>query len=177
MSTKWPSLRIISFLLFFGILFNSIPTQGFAHEAIPRVKYLDYAEKAADYTWQNYHSIIQHWKDRFDPDNVFGYRPPGGLLEMAVIYAYLHKQKNNPEYAERSKKILLTYADFRNAYPEWAKQKRPDYEEGVPVLPDFFTVMRFIRAYDTLRESGAFNTKEDQKIQTDISDGRRSQAC
>jgi len=163
-------LRLISFFIFLGILIQPIQLQGFAQEAVPRSQYLDYARKAADYTWKNYDHVIQRWKEGFDPENVFGYRPPGGLLEMAVIYAYLYKQEKKPEYVTRSKKILLTYADYRSAYPEWARKKRPDYEEGIPMLPDFFTVMRFLRAYDILKTAGVLSPEENHKIQGDITD-------
>jgi len=128
---------LIFLFIFFGILSNSVPLHGDTLEAVPRSSYLEYAKKAADYTWENYDNLIQRWKESFDPENVFGYRPPGGLLEMSVIYAHLYEQEKKPEYAARSKKILLTYADHRSAYPEWARKKRPDYEEGIPVLPDF----------------------------------------
>lgn len=157
-------------ILLATIIFFSFPYHGFALEIVTRAQYLDYAQKAADWTWKNYQEVITRWKEGFDPDSVFGYRPPGGLLEMAVIFAYLNEQEKKPEYADRAKKVLLTYADFRSAYPEWAREKRPDYEESVPVLPDFFTVMRFIRAYDTLKKSGVFNAKEDRKIQKDIAE-------
>jgi hypothetical protein len=164
---KWSPVYCI---LLAAIFFFSFSHQGFALEAVTRAQYLDYAQKAADWNWQNYDAMIKRWKEGFDPDNVFGYRPPGGLLEMAVIYAYLNGKENKLEYADRAKKILLTYADFRSAYPEWAREKRPDYEKSVPALPDFFTVMRFIRAYDMLKKSGVLNMKEDQKIQKDIAD-------
>ena len=154
MSTKRSLLQSISLFILAGILFYSFPVQGFALDGVPRSRYLDYAMKAADHTWKNFDKLIQRWKQGFDPENVFGYRPPGGLLEMAVIYAYLYGQEKNPEYAQRSKKIILTYADYRSAYPEWAREKRPDYEDGIPMLPDFFTVMRFLKAYDMLKKAG-----------------------
>ena len=168
MSTNRSVWRLISILIITGFFFHSIPLHGFVPDAVPRSQYLDYARKAADYTWQNFDRLIQRWKEGFDPENVFGYRPPGGLLEMAVIYAYLNKQEKNPEYAARSKKIILSYADYRSAYPEWARQKRPDYEDGIPMLPDFFTVMRFLKAYDMLRGAGIFSAEEIQKIRADI---------
>jgi hypothetical protein len=164
---KWSSVFCI---LLAAIFFFSLRYRGAALEAVTRDQYLDYAQKAADWTWQNYDEIIIRWKEGFDPDNVFGYRPPGGLLEMAVIYAYLNGQDKNSKYAARAKEILLTYADFRSAYPERAREKRPDYQESVPVLPDFFTAMRFIRAYDTLKKSGAFTQNEDRKIKKDIAE-------
>ncbi len=161
-------MRQISIFLFLGVLFHSIQIRGFAQKAVPRSQYLDYARKAADYTWGNYGNVIQRWKEGFDPENVFGYRPPGGLLEMAVIYAFLYQKEKKPEFATRSKKILLTYGDYRSAFPEWARQKRPDYEDGIPMLPDFFTVMRFLRAYDILQRAGVLHAEENQKIQSEI---------
>jgi hypothetical protein len=141
-----------------------------AVKPVPRSQYLEYARQSADWTWEHSENVIQRWKERFDPDNVFGYRPPGGLLETAVIYAYLHAIEEKEEYAKRSKTILLAYGDFRQEYPEWARKKRPDYSDGVPVLPDFFTVMRYIRAYDILKSSGVLSKTENQKIKNDIAD-------
>ncbi|MGB2764241.1 MAG: hypothetical protein WBC02_05155 [Candidatus Aminicenantaceae bacterium] len=156
----------VSIILF---MFCSIDS-AFSLDTVPRAKYLSYARDSADWTWQHYDEVIQKWKQRFDPENVFGYRPPGGLLEMAVIYSYLYKKEKNPEYAKRAKKVLLVYSDYRSMYPESSIKLRPDYADGVPVLPDFFTVMRYIRAYDTLNRLKVFSSSEKQKIEKDIAE-------
>jgi hypothetical protein len=139
-------------------------------EKTPRSRYLEYAREAADGMWRSYDSVIARWKESFDPENVFGYRPPGGLLETAVIYAFLSAKENNAEYAARSKKVLLTYGDFRSLYPQWAVEQRPDYDKRPPVLPDFFTVMRYIRAYDLLNSQNLFIQEDKQKIESDIAE-------
>jgi hypothetical protein len=139
-------------------------------EKTSRSRYLAYAHQAADCVWTNYDSLIARWKESLDPENVFGFRPPGGLLETAVIYAFLSTKENNPEFAERSKKILLTYGDFRALYPQWAVELRPDYDKRPPVLPDFFTAMRYIRAYDLLQDQNLFTQGEKQKIEIDIAE-------
>jgi hypothetical protein len=144
--------------------------QAFSLESVPRSRYLDYARASADWTWQHYDELIEKWRKRFDPENVFGYRPPGGLLEMAVIYSYLFEKEKRTEYANRAKKVLLVYGDFRSMYPERVRLLRTDYADGVPVLPDFFTVMRYIRAFDTLQRLGVFNKAEKKKIENSISD-------
>ena len=136
--------------------------------AVTRAQYLDYARAAADWVWSHYDELIAKWRQGFDPENVFGYRPPGGLLEMAAISAHLYEKEKRLEYAARAKKVLLTYGDFRSAYPEWAAAKRADYADGVPALPDFFTIMRYIRAFDILRRHGALNPQELKKIETEI---------
>jgi len=122
-----------------------------AIQAVPMSQYLAYARASADYAWAHYDEMIANWRKTFDPKNVFGYRSPGGLLEMAAIYAQLYERERKPEYAARAKKVLLTYGDYRSEFPDWARKLRHDYDDAVPALSDFFTVMRYIRAYDALQ--------------------------
>ena len=136
--------------------------------AIPLAQYRDFARSAAVWVFEHQDELITQWQKSFDPENVFGYRPPGGLLEMAVISASLFETEKRPEYASRAKKVLLTYGDYRSAYPDWSKVKRADYAEGVPALPDFFTIMRYIRAYDILHRLGVLTPAEASKIEGEI---------
>jgi len=156
------SLALIAFLCL------ALAAHLFGAEAVPRAEYLAYARASADWTWQHYDEIIGKWKQTFDPKNVFGYRPPGYLLETAAIYSYLYEKERKPEYAQRAKKILLTYGDYRSEFPDWARKVRLDYEDGVPALPDFFTVMRYIRAYDTLHRLKQLSPEENVKAETVI---------
>jgi hypothetical protein len=136
-------------------------------QGAPRDRYLAYARASAAWTYDHADELLAQWKKTFDPLNVFGYRPPGGLLEMAVIYSYLYEKERKPEYAARAKDVLLTYGDYRSAYPESSVKLRPDYADGVPALPDFFTAMRYVRTYDTLRRLGRLSPAEDNKA-TDL---------
>jgi len=133
--------------------------------AVSQAKYLEYARASADWAFAHSADLIAAWKKSFDPLNVFGYRPPGGLLEMAAIYSYLYEKERKPEYADQAKAVLLTYGDYRSAYPDSSVKLRPDYAEGVPALPDFFTVMRYIRAYDSLRRLGRLSDAERKKAE------------
>jgi len=81
-----------------------LPLQS--QEIITKSQYLEYARAAADRTWERYDEVIARWRESFDPENVFGYRAPGGLLETAVIYAHLYQKEKRPEYVTRAKKIL-----------------------------------------------------------------------
>ncbi len=138
---------------------------SFAQQAVPMEMYLEYARASADWTWEHLDELLARWESRFDPENVFGYRPPGGLLETAVIYSYLFEHEGNQVYADRAREILLTYGDHRSRYPESAARIRIDYADGVPALPDFFTVMRYIRAYDTLNRKGILSEDEQQEVE------------
>ncbi|MDD8025770.1 MAG: hypothetical protein PHI34_04600 [Acidobacteriota bacterium] len=138
--------------------------------AVPMAQYLAYARASADYAWNHYDEMIAAWRKSFDPKNVFGYRSPGGLLEMASIYAQLFERERKPEYAVRAKKVLLTYGDYRSEFPDWARKLRYDYDDAVPALSDFFTVMRYIRAYEDLRRMKQLTPDEDAKCAKIISE-------
>jgi hypothetical protein len=144
--------------------------RGLAVEAVPLSRYLDYARAAADWAWSHWDDTIETWKRSFDPRNVFGYRPPGGLLEMAAIESFLYQKNRSPELARRVKKVLLDYGDFRSQFPDWAREARSDYEAGVPPLPDFFTVMRYVRAYDGLKGAGVLTPTEKTKVESTIAE-------
>jgi len=166
---SWLSVPILLSCLFWPVPASQSDAPD--AEAVPLARYLAYARAAADWTWEHRDELLESWKDSFDPRSPFGYRPPGGLLEMAVIDAHFYEKEKKPVYAERAKHILLSYRDHRTRFPEWARRLRPDYEQpGVPVLPDFFTVMRFIRAFDTLRRLDALTPKEAVHLETDISE-------
>jgi hypothetical protein len=126
--------------------------------------YLEFARASADKTWENYEDRVDRWRKSLDPENVFGYRPPSGLLEMSTIYAALYELEGKETYAERAKKVLMEYGEFREAYPEYAIKRRADYAEGVPALPDFFTTMRYIRAFETLKRLGYLSRGEQEEM-------------
>ena len=134
--------------------------------AVTRADYLAYARASADYTWEHRDEILARWRETFDPASPFGYRAPGGLLDLAAIYAVLYDLERNPVYAERTKHVLLTYGDYRSQFPESAAKARPDYSNGVPALPDFFVVARYLRAYDTLHRLNQLTPAEAQKIES-----------
>ena len=144
-----------------------------AAEAVPLSRYIAYARASADWAYAHRDGLVAQWRKSFDPLNVFGYRPPGGLLETAVIYSYLYEKERKPEYAERAKAALLGYGDYRSAYPASSAKMRPDYADGVPALPDFFTAMRYIRAYDSLRRLGRLSAAEDRTAEALIAESMR----
>lgn len=132
--------------------------------SITRKQYLQYARASADWTWNHYDSLISVWKKQFDPEYVFGYNAPPYLLEMAAIYSQLYQMEGRKEYAERAKKVLLTYGDYRAMYPASARSKKPEYDKVLPALPNFFTAMRYSRAYDGLRRKGVLSRSEQEHI-------------
>jgi len=121
-------LKKIPAIFLIPALLCILPQQSRAVETIPREIYLEYALASADWAWEHYDELIQRWKLSFDPENDFGYRAPGGLLEMAVIYSFLFEKDGLEEYARRAEAILLSYGDFRTMYPEYAREKKQSDE-------------------------------------------------
>ena len=132
---------------------------------IPRKQYLEFARATADYTWQERDNIVERWRTTIDSENIFGYRSPGGLLEMAAIYATLYEIEGKKKYAERAKDVLLTYGDYRSEYTIKGSRREADYEDGLPALPDFFTTMKYLRAFDILKNKGYLSGAEINKIE------------
>jgi hypothetical protein len=153
--------RVILFLIC-GVVFFNVTAQPVAK--VPLKKYLEFARSAADWTWEKYDSLENGWIKGIDPANFFGYRPPARFLEAASIYATLFEMEGNRKYAERAKSILLRYDGYTKYYPESVSKARPDYSEGTPALPDFFTTMRYIRPFEILHRKGILSAAEADKM-------------
>ena len=72
------------------------------------------------------------------------------------------------EAVKRAKEILLEYDSYKSIYPKWAYEKRPDYTDGVPALPDFFTAQRFLRPFEIIRDAGMLNDNEVAQLEEGI---------
>lgn len=159
MTFRFTFLSIICFL---------IVNSSQAVEPKPLKDYLEFSKQSAEWTWEHKDSIIDSWRENFDPDYVWGYFAPPKLIEMTRINAALFSIENDDKYAQRAKEILLTYRNFRDEYPEKAAAQRPDYESGVPPLPDFFNLMLYIRAYDMMKDKGIFDKAEKKIIEETV---------
>jgi hypothetical protein len=137
---------------------------SFAQNQIPLKKYLEYARSSADYVYNQRDSIVIKWRKTINPEDIFGYRAPGSLLEMAAIYATLYDLEGKKVYAERAKEVLLTYGQYTKEFPVEISRRKADYADGVPALPDFFTTMRYLQAYDKLKNKGFLTPNECTKI-------------
>jgi hypothetical protein len=162
--STWRAVLIIGSLIAGGMMITAVvPSPATDQQAGAtglRDRYLQYAHSAADYAWDHHDEIVARWRAGFDPESPFGYRAPGDLIETALIYSYLYERDHTQIYADRARKVLLEYGDFRSQYPDWAAKKRSDYTNGVPPLPDFFVIMRYIRAFDTMHRLGKFSPAE-----------------
>jgi hypothetical protein len=151
--------------LLFLLLLPLFCLSGNAQTQIPLKKYLEYARASADYIYDQKDSIVIKWRKTINPEDIFGYRAPGNLLEMAAIYATLYELEGKKKYADRAKEVLLTYGQYTKEFPVAISRRKADYVDGVPALPDFFTTMRYIQAYDKLKIKGYLTADEIVKIE------------
>jgi hypothetical protein len=151
-------MKRLIFILFPTVILLTV--NGQPQTKVPLKKYLEFAREAADWTWEKYDSLEKLWIKNIDPMNVFGYQPPSGYLEAATIYATLFEMEGNKKYAERAKTILLKYGGYTKYYPESAVKAIPDYSEGTPALPDFFTTMRYIKPFEIRKRKGYLTNAE-----------------
>jgi len=143
-------------------MFLTVGCPADAQEGSLRAKYLDYARSSADWTWAHRGELVDTWKKR-EKSSVFC--PPAGLLETAAVYALLLEMESDRTYAGRAREILLTFGDARAHFLRTVVERRTEYEDGVPALPDFFTAMLYIRAYHTLHRSGALSDLDRKKME------------
>ena len=88
-------------------------------------RYLEYARASADWAWDHREEGLARWRAQFDPESPFGYRPPGGLLETALVYSYLFEKEGTPRYAERAREILLAYGGLPVGVPGLGREEAP----------------------------------------------------
>jgi hypothetical protein len=154
-------MKRITILLFIALISLTANAQI---RQVPLKKYLEYARASADYVYNQRDSIVIKWRKTIDPEDIFGYRAPGSLLEMAAIYANLYELEGKKKYADRAKEVLLTYGQYTREFPAEISRRKADYADGVPALPDFFTTMRYLQAYDKLRNSDYLTPEERVQI-------------
>ena len=141
--------------LFLLIVASALPLLAHSTDQImpiPRSKYIEFARASADWTWEHKDSLENAWREKYQASTIWGFRPPSRFLEMATIYATLYDMEGVKIYADRAKEILLAFDKYRVEYPKEAIRHRPDYSNGVPALPDFFTAMRYVKTYELLKK-------------------------
>lgn len=137
---------------------------------ISRAEYLAYAKEAADSVWAKHPAEVKRWRESIDTNYVFGYNPPGTDPILAGVSAQLYKDTKDRKYADRARKLLVGYGDYKTAYPKSFALKRPEYEKGLPALPNFFTAPSYIRAYRLLKDEDVLTKKDKEIIEQNIAE-------
>ncbi len=158
------SVRTIIILVILAFFCTAVSGQ---EKAVTKKEYLEFAKATVDKFWKSYDADIKRWADRIDLKNIWGYRPPGGPINLAYTSAYLYKITGKKKYADIARKCLVEYGDFKKYYPDNFWNERPGYEDGLPPLPDFFMVPKYVEAYGILKDTKVLS-KKDKEVITDI---------
>ena len=160
---RWQAtLLALIFIFSMALVSFSAPKQ------IMRKEYLAYAKETAEFQWKNYDENIKRWSEQINLGNVFGYNPPGNVIHLAYISAWLHKITGEKKYALRARKCLAEYGDFRKYYPDDYWKDVPGYENGLPPINSFFSAPMYIKAFNLLKDSKYLSAKDRETIANNI---------
>jgi hypothetical protein len=140
------------------------------NKSVTRQDYFDAAKTAADHFWKNYDATVKAWVDQINLKYVFGYAPPGNIIDLAHVSSWIYKFTGDVEYAQRAKKCLVEIGDFRKYYPKDFWKDKPGYENGPPALANFFSVPMYIKAYRNIQDLDILSAKDHQIIQQNIAE-------
>ncbi len=111
---------------------------------------IDYLDATLEQALSEKETRIENWKSQYEDldetDNameLLGYRPPDFLISIADIASYLYQKTGEQRYAEQTRDILVSMADYREYFPEKMRQ-RVEYSRGVPVVNWFRTLPIFV---------------------------------
>lgn len=156
---------ILSIVILGIIIVSTIPYKSIPQSKTTREEYLKLIKQAEEELLKNYDSDIETWKKNYIPTRYFGYGSPFAPITLAKVEAFLYSVTKNKEYAERAKKIMTSYADFRKLYPEEYSKERSDYKGNIPPITSFFQYAHYIRAYLQIKDSGVLNSDDVKKIE------------
>lgn len=145
------------------LLFLSLAVSGQTKKA----DYLNYLRQAADIGGKDSPQAVQTWKDNLKPNELWGYDPPAHPVYLADLLGFLYQETGNRSYAEKVRDILAGYGDYRRFYP-LEKDKRSEYRQGIPAIPNIFLLPGFCRAYQSISGSGVVDASAKERIEGDL---------
>ena len=158
-------LRVVLALLALG--FVTAPDRAPAQE---RDLYLSLAERAYEEGVTSVPAQVEAWKESYDPTPEWGYGPPGGPPYFARLAGSLYDLTGEERYAREAIKWLAVHHEYKEFFPEEMRGFRPDYQDGVPALTNFFELPFFIEAYLFVKDSPSLTPAQRQRIQTSIAE-------
>jgi hypothetical protein len=149
---------------------NSAASRKDGTIALDRQVYLVLAKAAFARSVETCPRSVEKWRETFDPSTVWGYAPPGGPIYHAGLAASLYDLLGEEEYAREAARWLAGHHRFKEAYPEEARKKRPEYARFLPTLTNFFDLPVFAEAYGRIKGSAAVSSEQRQHIERSIAE-------
>ncbi len=132
--------------------------------------YLSMAKRAFEGGLTTIPAQVETWKETFDPIPEWGYGPPGGPPYFARLAGSLYQETGEEEYAREAIKWLSTHHELKEYFPVEMRGARPDYEDGIPTLTNFFEFPFFVEAYQFIKDSPSLTPAQRQQIETNIAE-------
>jgi hypothetical protein len=167
---RFGNVRIVSAAILSAALLPALsvaPHQAFSQE---RDLYLSMAERAFEGGLTSIPAQVENWKETFDPIPEWGYGPPGGPPYFARLAGSLYQVTGDEEYAQEAIKWLSTHHELKEYFPAEMQSARPDYQDGIPTLTNFFEFPFFVEAYEFVKDSPSMTPAQRRQIETNIAE-------
>ena len=143
-----------------------------AGEPLPttRETYLALAKAAYEQSAAPCREQVAKWMREYEPNDTYGYTPPGTPPWLAGLAGALYDLTGDEAYAEEAVKWLSEQHLYKQYYPEELRKKRPEYNDFLPPLTDFFHLSPFASAYMYVRNSPAVTAEKRALIEQNIAE-------
>ena len=167
---RFGETRIASAAIFAAALLPALFAPPHPALSQERDLYLSLAERAFEGGLTSIPAQVENWKETFDPTPEWGYGPPGGPPYFARLAGSLYEVTGEEEYAREAIQWLSSHHELKEYFPEEMRGFRPDYQDGIPTLTNFFELPFFIEAYQFIKDSPSLTPSQRRQIETNIAE-------
>ena len=167
---RFGETRIASAAIFAAALLPALFAPPLPALSQERDLYLSLAERAFEGGLTSIPAQVENWKETFDPTPEWGYGPPGGPPYFARLAGSLYEVTGEEEYAREAIQWLSSHHELKEYFPEEMRGFRPDYQDGIPTLTNFFELPFFIEAYQFIKDSPSLTPSQRRQIETNIAE-------
>ncbi|UCF33754.1 MAG: hypothetical protein JSV78_00285, partial [Phycisphaerales bacterium] len=133
-------------------------------------RYLELAKIAFEEGLKTCPAEVEQWQKTYRPSPQWGYVSPDAPVWFARLAASLYDLTGEEAYALEAAKWLADHHEFKKLFPEPFNQNRPEYESGIPTIPDFFQVPYFCQAYLYIKDSPSLGPEQKTAIEQSIAE-------
>jgi len=152
------------------IVLEGVLTCAAAAPESRRESYLALAKESYRHCAETYPERVERWIREYDPQPVWGYTPPAEPVWLAGLAASLYDLTGEEAYAKEAVRWLAGQHRFKECFPESLRSQKPEYNDGVPTLTDFFHLSVFSEAYLRVKSSKAASAQQRARIEESIAE-------
>ena len=134
------------------------------------IPYLSYCENVAQHHLSNLDSFTAIWEDRNIVSSRSEFNPSDQEIYLAALCANLFEITGKEFYLDKLQTILWEYGRYRLGFPLDSFQWRVEYQGGLPAIPSFFALPKYIHAYVILSRHRQLDTGVSKTIENFIAE-------